>query len=81
MTIFGMPMDGSSIYFIISSNIISYNGGCNNYQFQYSVNEALKLIQIGQNKTTSNTCAVDDDGLYMNGISKISKYAVSIVGR
>lgn len=76
-----MPMDGSSVYFIFSSNLISYNGGCNTFQFQYTPNESSKTIQIGQNKSTSNTCQVNDDGLYVNGLARVSKYVISILGK
>ena len=76
-----MPMDGSSIYFIVLSNLISYNGGCNTFQFQYTVSESSRSIQMGQNKSTSNTCENDDDGLYVNGMGRVIKYTVSIVGK
>jgi hypothetical protein len=74
-------MEGSSVYFIISSNLISYNGGCNTFQFQYTPTESSRSIQIGQNKSTSDNCAVNDDGLYVNGFARVRRYAVSIVGR
>ena len=42
--------------------------------FQYSVvDDSSKQIKIGQNKSSSNQCSVDDDGLYMNGMIKVSK--------
>ena len=74
-------MEGSSVYFIISSNLISYNGGCNTFQFQYTPTESSRSIEIGQNKSTSDNCAVNDDGLYVNGFARVRRYAVSIVAR
>jgi hypothetical protein len=39
------------------------------------------MIQIGQNKSTSNICPVNDDGLYVNGLARVSKYDIFIVGK
>ena len=36
---------------------------------------------MGQNRSTTNTCQVDDDGLYVNGMVRVRGYAVSIVGK
>ena len=69
------------MYFIISSNLISYNGGCNTFQFQYTPTESSRSIEIGQNKSTSDNCAVNDDGLYVNGFARVRRYEVLIVGR
>lgn len=81
VSVMGIPTDSTEIYFIISSNTISFNGGCNSYQFQYSVvDDSSKQIKIGQNKSSSNQCPVDDDGLYVNGMIRVSKYMVVVVG-
>ena len=86
LSIMGIPFTtDTNIYFIFSTNTISYSGGCNSYQFQYSVNDDIinknnRQIQIGQNKSSSERCVVDDDGLYVNGMVRVRGYVVSVVG-
>lgn len=40
----------------------------------------IKSIQIGQNKSSSEKCKIDDDGLYVNGMVRVKGYSVSVVG-
>lgn len=56
ISVFGIPIKSTPIYFIFNTNQISYNGGCSVYQFKYSVDMTAKTMTIGQNKSTINKC-------------------------
>lgn len=90
VSVMGIPLNTqtNTYYFIFSTNTISINGGCNNFQFQYNNlnnnnnnnNNIFKSIQIGQNKSSSDKCKVDDDGLYVNGMVRVKGYSVNVIG-
>jgi hypothetical protein len=78
--IFGIPLSNSPISIVFTYTTITYQGGCNNYIFAYTINisDTKKQLTIGQNKTSTKNCSVNDDGLYTTGISMFSSYNISI---
>jgi hypothetical protein len=76
--VFGIPLSNSLISIIFTYTTITYQGGCNNYIFAYTINDTKKQLTIGQNKSSSNNCTVNDDGLYTTGITMFSSYNISI---
>jgi hypothetical protein len=76
--IFGIPLSNSPISIVFTYTTITYQGGCNNYIFAYTINDIKKQLTIGQNKTSTNNCSVNDDGLYITGISMFSSYTINI---
>ena len=78
MSVFGIPLSNSPIGIIFTFTTLTYQGGCNTYVFAYTVDETKRQIALGQNKSSSNNCAVNDDGLYITAISSVSSYNISI---
>jgi len=76
--IFGIPLTNTPISIVFAYTSITYQGGCNTFLFAYTVDTNKKQFSMGQNKSTSNNCTVNDDGLYTNAIPMFFGYNISI---
>ena len=76
--VFGIPLPSTPVFLVFTRDQIVYNGGCNSFIFQYTALQGK--ITIGQNRSSTNSCSVDDDGLYVSAISRMSSYSLSVSG-
>lgn len=79
-SVFGIPLPDTAVFLVFTRDQVVYNGGCNSYIFQYSVDASARQITMGRNRSSSNICAIDDDGLYVSAVSKMNKYSITLIG-
>lgn len=76
-SLFKIPI-GKASYFLLFSNVsLRLGGGCNVYDYDYTLNSSTQIITVVNGTSTKKACGQSDDQLYVSGISKMHKYLLS----
>lgn len=76
-SLFGIPFPTTPYSLTFTSNQITLNGGCNTFNYPYTIDYVTQIITIGNGTSTLKACAQSDDQLYVSGIQKMYKYLLS----
>lgn len=76
-SLFGIPFPTTPYSLTFTANQITLNGGCNTFNYPYTIDSVTQLITVGNGTSTLKACAQSDDQLYVSGIQKMYKYLLS----
>lgn len=76
-SLFDIPFPTTPYSLTFTSNQITLNGGCNTYNYPYTIDSVTQIITVGNGTSTLKACTQSDDQLYVSGIQKMYKYLLS----